>query len=69
MLNQLDVYRDAGRKVGRATNHDDGFARQFHADHFSRMRALEAPADRPAATQAYEDGYREARRLPAATLA
>ncbi len=61
MVNDLDLYRDAGAKAARAMNNNQGEEFKFHFDHMRRMLALETVIDRQAARAAYEDTYRAIR--------
>lgn len=62
MLNSLEVYRDCGRKAGKARrHHDEGFAGEMNR-WLWRAIALEAtPDDKHAARLAYDEGYRDGR--------
>lgn len=57
MLNDLEIYRDAGAKAARAMNRNQGEEFRFHADHMRRMLALETDANRPLARAAYDEAY------------
>ncbi len=57
MMNDIELYRDAGEKAARAMNVNDGSAFKFHSDHMRRMLALETVADRQAARKAYDEAY------------
>lgn len=57
MLNDIELYRDAGDKAARAMNHNQGEEFKFHYDHMRRMLALETVLDRQIARKAYEDAY------------
>jgi hypothetical protein len=57
MLNDLEIYRDAGFKAARAMNRNQGEEFKFHYDHLRRMLALETVADRQIARAAYDEAY------------
>lgn len=61
MLNSIESYAEAGRKAGIARNQHDESRARFETDYFRRMCALEKPADKAAARQAFDAAYRAAR--------
>lgn len=63
MINDLEAYASAGRAAAIARNQRDEARAMFEADYFGRMRRMERPEDRAAATRAYEEAYRAARRI------
>ena len=62
MLNSLDLYRETGRKAGRAMrNHDAGLFRHL-TDWKTRAIRYESPENQQAARDAFDAGYAEYRR-------
>jgi hypothetical protein len=57
MLNSAEIYRECGRRAGKARlEHDEARARH-EKDWFRRAQRLEREADRPEAQRAFDDGY------------
>lgn len=59
MLNSIEVYRDAGRKAGRASKNRDAGLVSHWKSWLTRALALETEADRKIAQQAYNEAYAE----------
>lgn len=64
MLNSIEIYKDAGRKVAAAYNKRDMSSADFHQRWFNRARLLENAEDRTKADQAYKEGWTEVRHVP-----
>lgn len=64
MLNSLEVYKESGIRAAKAHNDRDHARYREENLYFGRMYALEKPEDKPLARQAYEEGYKSARRVP-----
>jgi hypothetical protein len=61
VINDLEIYRDAGLKAARAMNNNQGEEFKFHYDHLRRMLALEMVTDRQLARAAYDEAYNATR--------
>jgi hypothetical protein len=59
MFNSIKVYRDAGRKAGRASKNRDASLVSHWRYWMTRALALETEADRKIAQQAYNEAYAE----------
>lgn len=64
MLNDLELYRDCGRKCAKARNEGDEARAMFEKDYGDRMIRLETAMDRSLAILEFDTGYREVRRVP-----
>ena len=68
MINTLEQYKEAGIKCAQARNQrDEARANSWHAQYVA-MRHMEAPADRAAATEAFDAAYKATRVLPPGAL-
>jgi hypothetical protein len=62
MLNNPDIYTQAGRMTAHARNQQDEARAQGWKDYHRKNRALENEADQAAAERLFQDGYTETRR-------
>ena len=61
MLNNPDIYTQAGRMTAHARNQRDEARAQRWKDYHQKNRALENEADRKTAEQLFQAGYKENR--------
>jgi hypothetical protein len=61
MLNDLEVYKECGRRAAQAVNQKDLARAGVERDYFSRMRRLEKPEDRDLVRLTYDNAYAAAR--------
>ena len=59
MVNTIEAYREAGKRCGRARREHDEARAKLQSAWFNKAVWLEKPGDRPAATRAFNDAYRE----------
>lgn len=64
MLNSIEAYKDAGRKVADAYNRRDMAGADFHERWFNSAKWLEKADDRKLAEQAFKEGWAEVRKVP-----
>lgn len=64
MLNDIEAYRDAGKKCAIARNQGDEARAMFERQHMARMCALESLEDARIARAAFDAAYKEARLTP-----
>ena len=65
MLNSTEVYRDCGRRVAQARNQRDEARAEFTKRWFTNAKNMEKPEAKVLAQAAFDEGYAEARVVPA----
>lgn len=64
MLNSLESYRESGIRAAKALNDEDWPRYSEENRHYGKMRSMEKTQDLMLARQAYDEGYKSARRVP-----